>query len=631
MLPDLLHGTVEETEQKTLDMSEDESKFVGEIWRAFGAMYALRNEGLDILNGATLQQFWDRSVFDYSVITGEKVDANDPVVPYSSSISRDKANVFIAALASKLYFPSVTAQNSEQEIDKTVTRIAKPLLQWATDNDGAPDENGHVKMCRYIHKMVVEGTCFVLDTVTKDGLDSQMVPNEELYVPNFWQNSVQKQAMLIRNQMNLTYDEAEAMFGHLERWKYVSRTDMWTNTYAAFPEFKNNFEGIIREDRASILWVWKKASNTELARLKKEGKVKSKAKRACFFNLIINNVLMFEQDNLSPYRDGYYPITKMIFEQMGKSEFFYGNSLPNKIREDKGWLDNWKTMLRFLTKQNALRPLQNLGGGDFDDSVYLPGSVTNVDDGIALAKIDGIGEGINSSHVQMLQLAQAEIERGSVSPVSGGQNPEEKQTATASSIVEANARQQMSLYEREVVFFCQARARPLLMRLFQFLPRRDIKKIAIPEQTLSDGSRGTLEVVFKRMPAMTETEMLQLSSDILQEQKASLKSGSPKEKQFVDPEYIENVEFYCKSDAASATVDAEGALRGRILQDMQLLLSRPDLFDAKAVARKFLQAFNYDDTMLAKGQEQPSAQAPQAGSMASPVQIPPNQPAMPAL
>lgn len=617
MIQNLLEtATVEK--KKTLDLSDAEREFVDSVWRDFADMYAVRREGLEILGGRTLEQFWDQSVYDYAVITGENTDPNDPVIPYASSISRDKANTFIANLASKLYFPSVSAQNSDQEMDKVMTRIGKPLLEWAHSNDGFPDENGHLKMCRYIHQMVVTGTCFVMDNVTKDGLYSQLVPNDELYVPNLWQHSIQRQPMLIRNQMNLTWGEAEAMFGHLDRWGYVDKSDKWMTAYASFPMFKNNFEGIVEENRATILWVWKKATGKQLRDLKKAGKVKSGAKRACFHNLIINDVLMFPEDNLSPYRDGYFPITKMIFEPMAKAEFFYGNSLPSKIREDKSWIDSWKTMLRFLAKQNALRPLQNLGGGDFDDSIYLPGAVTNVDDGIALAKIEGVGEGISQSHVQMLRLAQEEIERGSVSPVSEGQNPEERQSATASSIVESNARKQMSNYEREVVFFCQARSVPLLMRLFQFLPRRDIKRLSIPEQTLFDGSRGNLEIVFKKLPPMTGDERLQKSMDIYLEQETAKREKNPKELVFVDPSYLDELTFYIKADAGSAAVDAEGTMRFRLLQDMQLLLGRPDLFDSKAVARKFLQTFSYDDTLLAKGQENATPVAAPPGSMAQP-------------
>lgn len=604
-LEKILTGGVQDRTNLAKPLSQADTDYTGEVWQKFGQMFRVRNTALPLLGGRTIQEFWDDSVRDYSALTESKVDENDPVVPYSSSISRDKANVFIAQMASRMYFPSVSMQNAEQETDRVVTKIAKPLLEWASDNDGFPDESGLLKNCRYIHKQVVEGTVHVQDDVTKNGLCSQLVPNEELYISNFWQPSIEKQPILIRAQLNVTWGEAEALFGHLDNFKYVQREAGWLALmFIQFPELKQVFDGIIYEDRASILYVWKKATNAQLKALKKAGKVKQTAKRACFFNVMVNNVLMYEAENLSPYRDGYYPIKKGIFEPMAKTEFYYGNSLPNKISEDKRWIDAWKTMMRFLSKQNALRPLQNLGGGEFDDTVYLPGSVTNVEDGIALQKIEGIGDGVNQSHVQMLRLAQEEIERGSVTPQTAGQDSPGSQTATESSIIAGGARQLMDSFSREVVFFQQARSVPLLMRLFQFLPRNIVKKISIPEQTLNDGSRGDLEIVFKKLPNMSPDELLQESMNIKVAENASRVAKAPKDIVFINPEYLENITFYVKGDAQSASMDQEGVRAQRFERILPLMLQSPDIFDRKAVGRAVILQNDLNDDLLVKGPSQ---------------------------
>lgn len=603
MLTDILDVGDEEKSELVYDGGQEDSDFMGEMWLWFSRMYTIRYQALSLLGGRNIQQFWDDSVVDYSALTVGR-DENNPVVPYSTSISRDKANTFIAALASRMYFPSVTAQNQQQEEDRSITKISKPLLQWASDNDGFPDESGMLKNCRYIHKMVVEGTVFVQDDVTPDGLTSQLVPNEEIFIPNFWTQSIEKQPIIIRAQLNLTYNEAEAQFGGLERWKYVQRNGGWMQAlFIQYPELKNIFDGIIYEDKATVLYVQKKASHKQLKELKRKGKIPKDAKRACFYNILVNNVLLFPCDNLSPYKDGYYNLKKGIFEPMAKTEFFYGNSMPNKVSEDKRWIDNWKTMMRFLAKQNALRPMQNLGGGDFDDTVYLPGQVTNVDDGIALQPIAGIGDGINQSHVQMLRLAQEEINSGTVSPVAQGQIPDEKQTATASSIVEGNARTMMDNYTREVVFLQQARSVPLLMRLFQFLPRAEIKKISIPEQTLKDGTRGNLEVVFKKLPKMTEDEQLQASMDVRMQEVNSRKAKNPKDLVFINPEYLKDITLYVRSDAASAVMDQQGMVAQRFERMLPLMLNNPE-FDQKGIARTMLQMNDLDEDLLGKGQPQ---------------------------
>lgn len=608
----ILSGGPEDTKGEIYPGSVDDAGYTCEVWEQFGRFYRIRNQSLDILGGRNIQGFWDDSVEDYSAITFNQSDQNNPVVPYSSSISRDKANVFIAQMAARMYFPSVSAQNALQQTDNVLSRVSKPLLQWASDNDGFPDENGMLKNCRYIHKLVVEGTVHIQDDVDRDGLHSQLVPNEELYIGNFWQPSIEKQPLLIRAQLNVTWGEAEALFGDLDRFQYVQRNSGWLGLmYLQFPELKQIFDGIIYEDRASILWVWKKATHNQLKELKRLGKVKKSAKRACFFNVMVNNILMYPADNLSPYRDGYYPIKKAILEPMAKTEFYYGNSIPNKISEDKRWIDAWKTMMRFLAKQNALRPLQNLGGGDFDDTIYLPSHVTNVDDGIALQPIPGIGDGINQSHVQILSLTQAEIDRGSVSQLQAGQPEGGRMSATASSILEGNARQLMDNFTREVVFLQEARSVPLLMRLYQFLPRADIKQISIPEQTLRDGTRGNLEIIFKHLGKMTKDEELIQSMKMRMEEQGARKAKNPKDMTYIDPTYLENITFYVKSDASSAAMDQDGMRAQRFETLLPFLLQNPDIFDRKGVGRQLVQMNDLPDDLLTE--ESPNAPSGQPG------------------
>ena len=82
-------------------------------WDLFKKCYDVKNGPLDILAGRNLQTFWNKGNADYAVIT-EPSDPNDPVQQYSSSISRDKADVFIANLTNQLMVPSCIAQNSSQ-------------------------------------------------------------------------------------------------------------------------------------------------------------------------------------------------------------------------------------------------------------------------------------------------------------------------------------------------------------------------------------------------------------------------------------------------------------------------------------------------------------------------------------
>ena len=66
---------------------EKESEFILKAYGDFADDREIKMEGQPILGGISLQDFWDKCNWDYGVLT-EDQDLDDPVTPYSSSISR---------------------------------------------------------------------------------------------------------------------------------------------------------------------------------------------------------------------------------------------------------------------------------------------------------------------------------------------------------------------------------------------------------------------------------------------------------------------------------------------------------------------------------------------------------------
>ena len=601
-------------ERESFVPTEEERKYVADAWSAFYEMYVLKNQTLDILDGRNLQQFWDDSNRDYACSVPPS-DPNDPVHQYVSSISRDKSDVFIANLTGQLLFPSVLAQNEQQETDRTVSKVSKALLEFATNNDGYPSENGHVKMCRYIHKCVVEGTVHVADDVDKENLlTSSLVPNEEIYIRNFYQPDIQKQPILIRAQLDVTWGEAEALYGHLENFKYVKPG--FQSWYMVTPEFKGIWEGILEYDRVNIMHVWRNATGKEIAELKKEGRIPREAKRAKWFCILINDIPVIEINSLSPYKDGLYPISKGIFTKMAKPEFYFGNSQPNKIRADKSFIDAWKTLLRYKGKLNILKPLLAIGGEPVDEEIILPSKITPVPEGLQIQPIEGVADPISQADVNLMQMAEQEIDRGSMAPRTAGQQGEGGQTTAREVVIqESNAQKVLDSFSQEVAFLVQARTFPILMRIYQFVSRKDIARIAITDQELKDGLKGTLDVRFG-LPDMNGPEdELAKSFEIRQEEMASRKAGNPKDIVYIDPKYVKSLNYYVKADAASGTERNDLVKRQQFNSAIPFMLANPDLFDRAKVGQSFVRLNEISEDILAKssGQMPPQPMQGQPG------------------
>ena len=578
----------------------EERRFVSDAYSNFLKMWNLRQEPLDILDGRTIQEMWDTSVRDYSVIDYDKSSENDPVKSYVSTISRDKTDAFIFNLTSELMFPSVSAQNSEQEIDRIMSRVSRILLEWAHVNDGHPDETGMLKWGRYCHKLFVEGTVHVMDTVTEDGLYSELCPNEEIFIPNFWQPSLQRQPRIYRVKNNVLYEEAEAIFGDLDAFASVQPgSEFW---FYNNPEFKSWWQGMIETDKVQIIYVWENLTQKQLKEQKAKGRVPKDAKTAKWYNVIINGVLMYPVDTLSPYKDGYYPISVGRAFRFGKSEFYYGNSVPNKIRYDKGFLDDWKTLVRYKAKLNAMPPLLSNNPSFTDDEIYFPATVTATSEDVKLTRIEGVGEPVSQSDVLIMQMAEKEIDSGSVAPQSMGQSQTKSMTRGESVIIQDNAQKLLNGISIEVANFAMARSLPILQRLYQFLPKRTIKKIAIPGQSLSSGTRGTFEVIFERLPKMTDDEVEDASFALRAEEMKARRERRPKETVRVNIEYARNLTFYLRPDIGYYQNNKEILEQQKIERSMGILLSRPEI-NAQKLLRTYILANGMDEELLNEEQQ----------------------------
>lgn len=586
--------------------TEEDTKYINRIWSEFRLMWELRNRPLDFLQ-TNLQGFWDKSNTDYNILAPLQQEG-DPVKSYTSPISRDQSDLFIANLAGQLLIPSVTAENPGIGIDKTIGRIAKSLLDWAHQNDGFPSDNGHQKLTRAIHKMVVEGTVHIQDNVSIDGLESELVPNEEIFIPNFWESNIQKQGMLIRAKLNLTWEEGEAIWGELPNWKYVKPgfTDWW---FVQRPKFKQLWDGILRERRLQVIYVWIPLNKKELAEQKDKGRLDKKCKKAKWFNIIINDIPMLPLDTLSPYKDGEYPISKGVFCYFSKSEFYWGNSLPNKIKQDKDWMDSWKTLLRYKGKLNALPPLISKNGVFIDEEILLPNKITPISDNVELTRIEGVGDPISQSDVKILEMAEADVANSTRAPQI---DIDTNAKVGNASIMESNAQKVMNFFVMQVAFLIQARTFPILMRLFQFLPRSEIKTIAIPDQVLPDGTNGSLEIIWKKLPKMTPKQLMAVSYAIKVEQMDSAELGNNKEIRYLDPEYVRCMNYYVRYDFKRGVMAKSELEKQQFNQNLPIYLQNPDIFNRQRVGRKFIQMNGDDDSLLNESSQGGQPQAPQS-------------------
>ena len=588
----------------TYNPSSTEREFILSTYNDFLEDKQIKDQEYEELNGRTLKGFWADSNYDYNVIVDD--DPTNPVAQYSSSISRDKANTFISSLSLQLLYPGVVAQNDQQQIDNIMSRVSRSILEWQFENDGRPSESGLLKNSRYTHKQVVEGTVHIQDDFDEKGrLISSIVPNEEVYVPNFYEPNLQKQARLMRVSENKNYYQVEVEFGEMDNWKYVSKgMSDWIQDNDSY---KGKYKGIVQEDKVTIVRVWKPVPAKELKKLKTNGKIDEDTKKAKYYNVIINGVTMFDIDNVMPYFDGNYSINKGIFESFSPCEYYWGNSMPNKARHDKKWLDGWKTLIRYKAKLSALPPLLNFSGQHIDEDVVIPSKMTDMPKGILpdqIAQIPGISTGITNGDIAIMKDATDDINRATASPQTSGQERSQgQQTARETMIIEANAQKAMMGFAQQIAFLQEARVWSILKRSYQLIPRSDIEKIAIPNQVFGDGKSGIMEVIFTDLSGKEEKSKIKDSFKVYQEEeRLEDEDGMARNIFIIDKEYVKNLDLYCKALAESLPRMTSALRESRATMKYETYLQNPNINQIANLRNLIREYGDNEDELIVEGQ-----------------------------
>ena len=608
--------------------TQEEADFLAKVYNDFVFDYQQKYQIWEILNNRTVEQYWQDSNYDYNNIVLD--DPSDPVTQYSSGITRDKANTLITNLTLQLLSPTVIAQNENQEVDQIISHIARPILEWQHNNDGRPSESGDLKNSRYIHKMVVEGTVHIQDDIDPDTgkLVSSVIPNEEVFIPNYYQPNLQLQSHFQRVTQFTSFQEMEAEFGDLPNWEYVVPGNLgWINTIETF---KERYKATVVANQLTAIRCWYPVPRKDLKALIASGKLPKGTTKAKYFNVILNGVPMFEPKNLMPYYHGDYPVTKGVNEFFSPSEFYWGNSMPNKCRQDKKYLDGWKTLIRYKAKLSAAPTIVNFTGQHIEGDVLIPGNIIDLPssfDPNKFAPLQGIAQGITTGDIEILKDTVSDIERATSSAQTSGVQPTGNPTAREMMIVEGNAQKTMMGFAQQVAFIMEARAFPILKASFQFLPRMKVQKISIPSQVFPDGRTGTLEVVFQNLPEMTKEQELEESFKLLEEELQAGVKGHIKATTKLDKEYIQNLDFYCKATAESLPKENSAMRQAKAQMKWETYVNFPQYFNVKAAARKLVRE-NGDDEgqMIVDDSQQPVQQPGQLpGQPMQPQGQPPQQ------
>lgn len=574
---------------------KEERDLITKVYNDYRDDVEIKNTAYTIFNNRTLQKFWDDSNKDF-IVYAENENTSSWVKKYPDGLTRDKVNVFLSNLAQKLIVAQIFAQNTAQVVDRIISRVLRILVKWAIKNDGRPFENGHTKFIRFVHKILTEGTSHKLVTVNDNNdHETEIIPNESVFIPNFLQPNLQKQSHFILCKDNMTYEEALSIYGGLDNFKYVVPGDVSKWALHEDPFFKEYDSSIVEDKRVQVIKCWYPVAKKDITNGKKQQK---------YFNIIINGVLLFPVENKDPHKHGYYPIVKTVFELLD-ANFYWGNSLGNKLRFDKIWIDAWRTLIMNKAKLSVMPPMFAEDGLIVDKDVYVPSKITNIQGKASqLQPVAGITP-INNGELAIMQSIYDSGDKASVSPTVAGQMSQERRTLGEIELQEANATKLLNIFGIMLASAAEQEGILTAKNIIQFFPRKKIDelvKISVPNESLSDGRQGTMEIIFRNVLDLTPQQRLDEAKKIAIEEFKAKKSGVNKEVVYIDQSYADNLELFCEFIGNPIERHSEALDRYLTIQRyLQIYLNNPFINQEEAI-RQVVRSNGDDEELLIKQQ-----------------------------
>lgn len=260
------------------------------------------------------------------------------------------------------------------------------------------------------------------------GCKRNVVPGLFVYLGNIKEFDEQQQPYIYTREA-MTLEQAKALYGTWNRWKYVAHTfttaageDSQDDVYAMNFRVENNtpenwVEVIKYQDR------W----NDE-------------------FMIMINGVMMLPAEFPMPWESGCYNITKGNLEPISPN-FAYCKSVVAKTKTDQQVFDEMYRLAILKTKKSFLPPIANYSQQILTQSAFLPGKVHN---DLMKGELEVLGGNpslyaLNQSEMAMMEMVKRFIDEKSINPVAAGEQPQGDPTATQTLLVSQQAKVRLGL------------------------------------------------------------------------------------------------------------------------------------------------------------------------------------------
>lgn len=507
-------------------------------------------------------------------------------------IERNKAISIAAHAVARQLYPKIFATNQGSDPEEDAATVIRSMMEFLGEKYNYSYSalqaviQALISPASIMHKEYIEtyrkvkrdkndngtyNTETILDE-THSGFIDTVVNTDQLYIENFFEPDIQKQAWLIWRRI-LPHNTTQLKFGHLPNYKYV----------------KAGMQTLYNDANQGFYWVYDPNMRNYM-----DEEILYYEKERDLFLIFVNGVLLTSYDNANPRQDKLYPFVKFGYEFIRPASCFYYKSLVFKVSHDANIINTLYPMIMDGSYLNMNPPMFSTGGEMINSDVIVPSKVTTLSDPASTLSPIKIATDLKSGFDAMFKVEESINQTSEVPITQENQGP---QTAFEIAKKEQERNTQLGLFLTMIASFVEQYGRLQVGDILQHLTVADADKISQnPELVyktfiMSSKDAGT-DKSYKKISF--DKEMLD-PADELTESYKTLKSQGGSDSNIelyrVNPEKIRSLNYMIISSPDVLSPRSEELERQFNLEAYDRGISNPTL-DQDVVTKEWLLSTN---------------------------------------
>lgn len=509
-------------------------------------------------------------------------------------VVRNQTISICAHATARLIFPMTYAEDVNSDDQYDAATVMSGLQEWAAEQSGYgyyalrrtltaltdPVSIGYTEYAE-VYRDVKRPTGIkgqyttekILDE-TLSGFRDTVVPCDELFIENFYEPDIQKQAWLIWRRV-ISYDLAQAKYGHCPNFQYVS-PGVQIIYNDANQSFYQVYDTNMRPYDCEEIVYFNKRLDLKIS--------------------VVNRVFMDPADNPNPRNDKFYPFDTFGYELINNRCFYY-KSLVNKLGPEADIINTIYPMVVDGTYLNVIPPMVAISDNIVDTSVVVPGLITTFQSPNSQLSPLNTGNNLTAGMNLLTEVQEKITETAGSASIDQTLEDHTDPTAYAISRVEARSATVLGLFVKMISKHVKDYGTLRQGDITQYLTLPEIEKIEdnapliyktfLLRNKKDTGKQRGKKIVFDNsVPNEPEDHATRLkrSFDIKNEEE---QKGMAIYK--VNPEFFRNLKYTSCITPDVLNPMSEELERAYGLEDFDRMVAHPDIFDQEEAGRLFLQ------------------------------------------